>query len=641
MILSSLAYFAFSRAVTGEVGGGEYRQLLWGSFFTGPHQALIEPLHARISGMLAVLALSASATISAVLMRRVTGSRASDALPEIIVFAIAAIVVPPLLIATLFWPDGRGWLTTPLLLAASGVENLVLFLFALRRPSPAASGHPLPPAREGSSVSVFLFGGAALLYGIVVAIFALSSLRGFDSLAYHLPLAASWLSHSRLTTNVEESATFFFPANAEVFIRWMLTISDRIAFVPSFLEALACLYVLFKIARELGQSRVTAAVAACSAASCVLFSFIAATAYIDAFMALTLLLSVLFLLRAFHSGDLATTIALGTAVGLALGSKYSAIQPVLVISAIWFWRLIRRNIRAYEGCFRIPDWRAIGRDFVPFAIPVALCSAYWYVRNAVEHGNPLFPFAIFGMPGLPMRALIAVRPEMATWADWLLYPWRETRSLSFDDDLGGVFGGVALIGVVAAIGRRPRNRSRDVVLLVTIASFLLWLLTGNFVPRYGIFPLLLSFLFVGDLWKEHSSTLLRVATFALFLGTLFIFGLGLATQAVYVTLTGRPRYGVPAAVDRLPSSTILNGTSAMANYYLMGRDYRHNVISTFRKARPADVAKYAPDFVLVEPDEAASFSRAARLDFVAASDAADRTPAVLYRVTPSSAPTRR
>lgn len=620
---------------------GEYKRMLWRSFFSGAHQPLLEPIHASGGSLLAMTVLAFSAIVSALLMRRATGSRADDAMPEIIVYAIAAIVVPPLLIATLFWPDGRGWLTTPVLLGAGLVENFVLFLFASRRPPLGASRKPRLDTDDASKRWIFLFGGVAIVYAVVLAIVALSSIRGYDSLAYHLPLAASWLNHSSLTTNVEESATFFFPANAEFFIRWMLTISDRLAFLPAFLEGLACLYVIFKIARELGQPRAAAVVAACSAASCVLLSFIATTAYIDGFMALTLLLSMLFLLRTMRSGDRSTVIALGTAVGLALGSKYSAIQPVIVIAGIWSWRLARRNFRAYEGCFRVLDWPAIGRELIAFAVPVVLCSAYWYVRNLIEHGNPLYPFAILGMRGLPMRALVYVRPEVSAPVEWFLYPWREMRSLSFDDYVGGVFGGVALIGIAAAIARRARNRSRDVVLVLTVASFFLWLLTGNFVPRYGIFPLLLSFVFVGDLWTEHSSTLLRVATFAVFLGSLFLFGRGLATQAVYVAITGRPRYGVPRVVERLQPSIMLNATSAMANYYLMGPDYRHDVISTFGKARPADVAKFSPDFVLLQPSEAASFARAAELEFVAATDAGDLTPAVLFRVRRSSVPGRR
>jgi len=185
------------------------------------------------------------------------------------------------------------------------------------------------------------------------------------------------------------------------------------------------------------------------------------------------------------------------------------------------------------------------------------------------------------------------------------------------------------------------NPHRDRVVLITMACFAFWLVTGNFVPRYGIFPILLTFIFVGDLWMQHNSKVLRVTTFAVLAVTLFVFGRSLATQAVYVTIQGRPRYGVPLIVDTLPPARFLNATSSMANYYLMGRDYRHDVITTYTKARPENLVRFRPDYVLLKREEAPAFGRRAHLDLIASSEPGDPAPADLYRVTPRYGPARK
>ena len=643
VIASSGAYLIFSQAIRAETENPAYRRFLWSSFFSQTHEPLIEPIRFDARGTAALGALILLAIVTGVLTRRAAGSREPDAGPEVIVHSLAAVVVPVLIIAAAGWPDGRGWLTTGNLLIATAALCAGTAVLASRANRPNA-----PVAVRAPSEAVGAFGTAfavvSLAFAAVLTVVGLSSLRGFDTLAYHLPMAASWLRHSRLTTNVEDAATFFFPGNAELFVRWILTSgTDRLSFVPSLLAAAGCCYVVYKIAIEIGQPREAAMISGLSASSCVLLAFIATTAYMDAFMALTLLLATLFLLRALRSPphDRAPTVAFGTALGLAIGSKYSALQPAFILGLLWLLHIARRRWRPYEGCFRFLDFRALLRDVMPAAIPVVLCSAYWYVRNAVQHGNPLFPFAVLGLRGLPNEALIYVRPEVATPIDWLLYPWREMYSHSLDDYVGGVFGGVALVGLIAAAARGGENRDRHRVVLITIASFAFWLVTGNFVPRYGIFPILLAFVFVGDLWMQHRSKVLRITTFAILTATLFVFGRSLATQAVYVTIQGRPRYGVPLIVDRLPPARILNATPSMANYYLMGSDYRHDVITTFAKARPEDLVRFSPDYVLLKREDASAFGRRADLEHIASSESGDLTPADLYRVTPRYAPGRR
>lgn len=632
VILSSSAYFLFSEGFRGALVSRQYRRFLYHEFATTPHQALIEPIHFRPAGLLAVSALAISALTSALLLRRAVRSTARDVMPEIIAYGTASVVVPPLLIAAAWWPDGRGQLSTPALLAASILVNVALLPWAWRGGRVSQREQARKDAR---SRWVAAFAVPTLLFAAVVATFGASAIRGFDSYAYHLPLAASWLRHGSLRTNVEESVTFFFPSNTELLVRWILaTGADRLAFLVAFASAALCIFVLYKICLEMDQPRSMAALAALSAASCISLSFLASAVYVDSFVTLALLLALLFLLRSRKAGenDFANDVALGTAIGLAIGSKYSAIPAAVVIFALWFWTVLRRNARPYEGCFRLIQYRAVARHLVACGIPMTLCCAYWYIRNAVEYGNPLFPVAMFGWRGMPMKALIEVNPGLEEPFRWLLYPWREFGYRSLEDALGAVFAGAAAIGFLIAPFRRERPKAVHLVWWVVLASCALWLLTGNVVLRYGLFPILLTYAFLGELLIAYDSKMLRTAIFVAFAGTLILFGDSYVTQVIYTSVIGPQRYGVPVAVDHLPPGRIFNALSADANYFLMGADYRHEVVSVYAEAKTEDVLRFAPDYLLLNDGQVRSFAAVASLELVARAQRADGRATSLWRV---------
>ncbi len=121
VIASSAAYFVFSRAVRSEAETAPYRRLLWTSFFSQPHGPLIEPMPFDAAGSMAIVVLAIIAIVAGVLTRRAVRSQAPDAGPEVLVYSIAAVVVPALIIATVAWPDGRGWLTNGVLLGGTAV----------------------------------------------------------------------------------------------------------------------------------------------------------------------------------------------------------------------------------------------------------------------------------------------------------------------------------------------------------------------------------------------------------------------------------------------------------------------------------------------------------------------------------------
>jgi dolichyl-phosphate-mannose-protein mannosyltransferase len=588
---------------------GDYTRFLIGEFAGGRHSPIILPIRVNPAGAISLVALIVLCTVAAVLMRRIVGSTGQDLLPELVVYGSAALVIPAQWIAIILWPDGRGYLTSTVWLLATVAAVALLLPIALRRAPPRMAA----PARIGGGWAI-AFLAISIVFAGVCGIFALSRIRGIDSYTYHLPRAASWLHHSRLTTNVEDSVFFFFPGNGELFVRWIVGVSDRLAFLSAFGATGLAIYVLYKICREVEQPREIAAIAALCGVSCVVLSFVSVSAYVDSFLALQLLLAVLFLLRWIknESSGRRTIVPMGLAVGIALGTKYAAIPPALIILAVWLFRVARKNMNVYAGCLRMIDYRTVGRAALPIAITASAPSIYWYLRNLVEHGNPLYPAAILGMRGMPMRVMIATSPALSDRLQWLLYPWHEAGYISLEDALGAVFAGVAVIGLVLA---PVQFKQRPIATLwwITVASLALWLFTGNVVLRYGLFPILLTYTFVGELWIAYGSVPVRLITLAAFGLTIVLFGASYAVQTIYTAIAGQPSYGVPAEINRLPPGRVFNAISHDANYGCMGSDYRHDVISVYFNPTPNDLRRFHPDYVLLRESQVAAFSSAAVL----------------------------
>jgi hypothetical protein len=178
----------------------------------------------------------------------------------------------------------------------------------------------------------------------------------------------------------------------------------------------------------------------------------------------------------------------------------------------------------------------------------------------------------------------------------------------FDDGLGAAFPAVALIGLVAAAPfGRAVNERRRVVWLITVASYALWIATGSIMPRFGIFPVLLTYVFVGEIWREFESIALKAVTLAAFALSVAVITYSMVFGAVYTAATGGAS-GVPAVVDRLPPARIFNATSASNRYRLLGADYRHEVITMFGPPTPADIAAVEPAYVLLSSKQVSAFA---------------------------------
>ncbi len=318
-------------------------------------------------------------------------------------------------------------------LNATNVALLLAGIAAIvhwKAPTPPASEARAPLSRIETALASAIAGAFLLLLWTGTHQTAFP----YDSLSYHLHAPATWMHEGRLTivpAVFGDTAPAYAPGNVEL---WFLALMSplRSEYLGGCGQiALAALAVAAIVAavRETGGGR-TAALAAGLA-----FLLIpevweqAPTAMVDLGLAAFLLAAVPFARRA-------ETTTCAAALGLAFGSKYVGL--ILVLPFVAFAAL--QAIRSAQ-----PNKT---RLFVTAGIVVLATGGFWYLRNLLVTGNPLFPGAV---PGLPLPALYDAA-AMRTWDYHVPIAHLGTLASMIADS--GVGFATAM---VIAMARRPRN----------------------------------------------------------------------------------------------------------------------------------------------------------------------------------------
>ncbi len=560
--------------------------------------------------------------------------------PVLCLFAVAAVVVPPQMLALLNWPDGRGTIHSGLLLgigiAANAILGISLYLLKPRIPGFPAN-QSKEPWRWGYAY------GTLILAILVLLLFAGSgNLAGYDALTNHLPLAASWAHAGSLVSGV--GAQLHYPENMGFLLRWILAAgNDSLVFVIPFLSVTLSLYLLYKISRALGQSREASIIGSACAALCPLYVNLGIPAYTDSFGILCVLLAAYFLVswNSTQNQSLFHLACVGLSLGMAAGTKYSIVPPAMCIFSIVIFVELRSGASPR---------RKLGNLFL-LTVMAFIGGGYWYLRNLVQFGNPLYPMSLLGMPGIPSRTIVPVDAQFATpsW-EWLIYPWREIGYLSpLDNGVGGVFTVICIPALVLFpwLYLRSRRMASEAIplgavllYLVTLGSFALYLLSGNLIARYALPGIILASLFVGYAWEElnRERGWTSLVFFLPFLAMFLLISGSLTLQWVSSNEAygeGAERFGLPRAVDELPPARILNAADQSFTYGLMGKDYRHDVVTLFQEATPEDALTHHVGYVLLNESQMDTFRE--RLDLELVADAEAGSNFSLWRVLPSNA----
>jgi hypothetical protein len=219
-------------------------------------------------------------------------------------------------------------------------------------------------------------------------------IRGFDSLWYHLPFAASFAQTGQITSlrffDVEYLSQFY-PVTAELLhaIGIVLLGRDTLSPALNMFFMWGTLLAAYCIGRPRGLGALTATGAALACATTMMVSSQAGAAANDIVGVFFLLAAVAFWVNADGSRS-AFALAAVTA-GLAVATKLSLLAPVaaLTVAAIVLSDAGRRRRGA-------ADW----------LVPLVLAGGYWYARNLIAVGNPL-PWTSFAgilpTPAAPLQ----------------------------------------------------------------------------------------------------------------------------------------------------------------------------------------------------------------------------------------------
>jgi hypothetical protein len=333
-------------------------------------------------------------------------------------------------------------------------------------PAPAAPARDRPrwDALVAAALVVVVFGQWLAHVGVVLE----GGLRDMDSLRYHGPFVARWVQQHSLVhlehTSSEVQETFF-PANAELLHAYGVLLFGRDVLTPFLNLGWYGLGVLAAWSAPTSPRGRAAAVAGFAAicSTPLLASIEPGSAKTDLAAAVLVLCAAAFVLRLDRSRR-GPTVLIGLAAGLAVGTKLTALAPVVVLLVGAWWVARGRRPQVAAGL--------VGGT--------ALTGSFWYLRNLAHAGNPLPWIHHLGPIPLPGPAM----PGPKTHGFSILHYatdrrfWTHVVPSGLEQSFGPLFPllllGAVIVGVLVAADRRlpPAVRLVGAAVLVGAAAYL-------------------------------------------------------------------------------------------------------------------------------------------------------------------------
>lgn len=280
------------------------------------------------------------------------------------------------------------------------VALLCLFLAgigAIALPGAPSLGADL--ARIRQALRAFARGpGAALLAAACLAL-GLAVRRGlaipplgWDSLTYHLVFAAHYVQSGSLSPIrgpfvMDHYA--FFPKNGEILAAWLMLPfhGDLLVGVLNVGLLIAGAIATFALARETGAGLSDAALTAALICLSPFVLAFATTQNVDTLVFVALVSGALFVLRFWLRGAPADATLALMALGLAAGTKFTALALVGILGIALCVAATRYLAAGAHG-----RHMALALSFG--AVLAASVGSLQYVRNALELGNPIYPLEL-------------------------------------------------------------------------------------------------------------------------------------------------------------------------------------------------------------------------------------------------------
>lgn len=365
--------------------------------------------------------------------------------------------------------------------------------------------------------------------------------------------------------------------------------------------------IVYALAREAGAAQRGAGISAALTLVCPIVALQMYSSYVDLFGTTFVLGMLYWIMRlARHSSRARekhfAVLLVGLCAGLAVGTKLNFIAWVGCLLIVFVVVLLRDRSLGRISC--IPTISTI-RCLLVFSGSAAICSGFWFVRNALHTGWFLYPMA-FDIAGLRIGKGVSwsttqeiIRLPHAGWTA-LAYPWFEWKNAGYpysaDNGAGPLIAVFAVVGTLWLVWRRlraPRLRTHAadwVLLAVTGAGVLMFCHMFGGGLRYGMplcalllaasgrfFQLLLRQVPRGSIALLAATTVLSASMIALWPMK------KLAGRIRDGDLSRAHAYQIPTLFDELPpGATVLNHGGLTMNYPLLGTDWTNRVIEQWR-----------------------------------------------------------
>ncbi len=264
------------------------------------------------------------------------------------------------------------------LLAGVACVCLVALAVLSRRPVPA----PRPRRLRPGDVCW------AVVWGMVLSAWAghvvhnglLRFPTDWDSLNYHIPLVVQWLHAGSLYA--PDCFHWSNPGNGELLGLWMVApfSGDFLIHLNTLPAALLLALGSVELGRSLGLSRTFAHLAALTVVSHYVVLRQLVSNENDVAAAALFVAATAYELRHLRRGRRADLVLCAVSLGLLAGVKFYALGYALLLAAVLCGALaLRRGAAAAGGAFAV------------LLAGLVLWGGYWYLRNVVVTGSPVFP----------------------------------------------------------------------------------------------------------------------------------------------------------------------------------------------------------------------------------------------------------
>jgi hypothetical protein len=383
-----------------------------------------------------------------------------------------------------------------------------------------------------------LFGAIVVL--VAHALYAIGRLpTEFDCLMYHMPFMDHWLQAGTLTT--AESARWSTPANCELLGVWITGAFSGDFLVPlnNLPIVLVWLFGTFELGLQCGLGYGWRSVAALATIATVETFRQTGTAENDLMVAAFYIAGLAYLMRYLKWKSSFDAVLFSVCLGLLAGTKFFALGYASVLFAVW--KFVVARSQGWKATFKINAFIAVG---------CGIFGGYWYLRNLIMTGYPLFPM---GSPKLHHQILY---PDL--WATTLAFNghpqvvdllldavWRHGGVAQFIAI--GTSGAVALLTAFSLVPARDETESdstifgysRDlwvIIGLATLGSLMVWLVTPMLVEDQ---PETLNHLRWGYTPVRYGLSFLSVAVMGMMnLGQTLAMLLPSRFRSVFVVLVG-------------------------------------------------------------------------------------------------------